>query len=255
MAGIAPEAPGQRAHSPLLPLPAPEEKHHYVQGMFDAIAPRYDLLNSLLSARLHHGWRRVAADAASLKMGDTALDVCTGTGDFAFELARRVGPKGRVVATDFAALMLRLGAKKRVQENLHQVQMSLADTQRLPFADNQFDAVTVGFGIRNVADVNQGIQEMARVARPGGRVVILEFNRPINPWFARIYQWYSFHILPVLGGMVSGRRAAYEYLPLSVAAFYSREEIAEMMRNAGLQEIRVINLMFGAVVIHRGVKS
>lgn len=255
MAGTVPSTSGQKRQSTIVSLPAPEEKHHYVRGMFDDIAPRYDLLNSLLSAQLHHRWRRSAADIAALKPGDKALDVCTGTGDFAFELARRVGTTGSVIGTDFSAPMLAFGEKKREQRNVAHVELLLADTQKLPFATNSFDAVTVGFGIRNVADIHAGIAEMTRVARPGGRVVILEFNQPINPVFASLYRWYSFKIMPELGGIISGRRTAYEYLPSSVAAFYSREEITEMMQVAGLTDVQVTNLMFGAVVIHRGVKS
>ena len=236
-------------------LPRPDEKHSYVRDMFDSIAPRYDLLNSLLSARMHHGWRRVAADQAALKPGDAALDVCTGTGDLAFELARRVGRGGRVVGTDFSRPMLQIGEQKKAQRGLNEVSLALADTQALPFPDASFDAVTVGFGIRNVADIEKGIREMARVAKPGGRVVLLEFNQPTNRTFAALYRFYSFRVLPLLGGLVSGRRSAYEYLPSSVAAFHSREALAEMMNRAGLADVRVTDLVFGTVAIHRGVKT
>lgn len=264
MAVEMPERPGEKPKNeavvtgePHSSLPAPEEKHDYVRGMFDAIAPRYDLLNSVLSLRLHHGWRRVAAAQANLPVGGVALDVCTGTGDLAFELARRVGKTGHVVATDFSFPMLRLGAVKgqRRTATRNVVRMALADTQALPFADNTFDASTVGFGIRNVADIQQGIREMARVVRQGGRVVLLEFNQPGSPVFAALYRAYSFRILPLLGGMISGRRSAYEYLPSSVAAFHSREAISAMMNRAGLSDIRVTDLMFGTVVVHCGVKS
>ena len=238
------------------PLPAPEQKHDYVQSMFDAIAPRYDLLNSVLSARLHWGWRRAAVRAAVLSPGDAALDVCTGTGDLAFELARTVGAEGSVVGADFSLPMLRLGAEKagRRDADARAISWALADTQALPFARNTFDAVTVGFGIRNVADIRAGVAEMARVVRPGGRVVILEFGQPRNRLFAGLYRFYSFRILPLLGGMVSGRRAAYEYLPSSVAAFHSREALADILRGAGLTEVTYSDLTFGTVIIHRGVK-
>ena len=235
------------------PLPAPDEKHDYVRGMFDAIAPRYDLLNSVLSLRLHYGWRRRAAAETALQPGGTALDICTGTGDFALELVKRVGKTGHVIGGDFSFPMLRIGETKadKTKGVLH---MTLADAQRLPYPDNSFDAVTVGFGIRNVADIEQGIREMARVTRPGGRVVILEFNQPENRLFAALYGWYSFTILPRLGGLISGRRAAYEYLPSSVSAFHSREALADLLRRAGLTDIRIVDLTFGTVVIHRGVK-
>lgn len=237
-------------------LPAPERKHEYVHAMFDAIAPRYDLLNSVLSARLHYGWRRAAANTARLSPGGVALDVCSGTGDFAFELARRVGETGEVIGADFSAEMLKIGAAKAAKRTDagRIVQMALADTQALPFPSNTFDAVTVGFGIRNVADIRLGLREMARVTRPGGRVVILEFNQPTNPIFAGLYRFYSFHLLPLLGGLISGRRAAYEYLPSSVAAFYSRAELADMLRAAGLDEVTVSDRTFGTVAIHAGTK-
>jgi demethylmenaquinone methyltransferase/2-methoxy-6-polyprenyl-1,4-benzoquinol methylase len=236
-------------------LPAPEEKAGYVQAMFDAIAPRYDLLNSVLSVRMHHGWRRVAADKAQLKSGGVALDICTGTGDLALELARRAGAKGLVIGSDFSAPMLQLGEKKKAQRSVPALEFVLADALKLPFPENAFDAVTVAFGIRNVADVEAGIREMARVTIPDGKVVILEFNSPRNPVFAALYQWYSFNVLPRLGGLISGRRAAYNYLPSSVKAFYSREEIKEMMERAGLKNVTITDLTFGSVVVHRGVKS
>lgn len=238
-------------------LPAPDEKRAYVRALFDGVAPRYDLLNSLLSFRLHHRWRRAAARQAGLEPGDVALDVCTGTGDLALELARRVGPTGQVIGGDFSLPMLRLGARKSSRRGASGkiVRLTLADALRLPFADAAFDAATVGFGIRNVADVEGGIRELARVVRRGGRVILLEFNQPKNPLFARLYRWYSFRVMPWLGGLVSGRRWAYEYLPSSVEAFYTRAQIAEMMRRAGLSDIRVTDLNFGTVVIHCGVKQ
>jgi len=254
MAVEMPEKPGGERLG-VFTLPPPEEKQQYVRAMFDAIAPRYDLLNSLLCARLHHAWRGFAAKEAGVAAGDTALDVCTGTGDLAFALAHRVGPSGSVVGSDFSLPMLALGERKRRQRrHAGTVRLMLADTQALPFPANTFDAVTVGFGIRNVVDIEQGIREMARVTRPGGRVVLLEFNQPRHPLLAALYRWYSFHVMPFLGGLISGRRAAYQYLPSSVAAFHSREALTGMMCRAGLAEVRVTDLAFGIVVVHRGVK-
>ena len=232
-------------------LPAPESKQVYVEAMFDAIAPRYDLLNSVLSLRLHHHWRRLAAAQADLKPGDSALDVCTGTGDFALELGRRVGPTGRVVGTDFSREMLHWGQPKVA--TAHNVTLEWADTQALPFEDNTFDAVTVAFGIRNVAQIEKGLAEMVRVAKPGGRVVILEFNRPTNPLVAWGYGLYQ-KLMPWIGGVVSGRRTAYAYLPASIDAFHSRAALSTLLEGAGLTQVRVTDLNLGTVVIHRGVK-
>lgn len=263
MASMSPPQAGQTAPSapsadsrPGPALPAPDEKHLYVQSMFDQIAPRYDLLNSVLSARLHYSWRRAAVREANLAPGASALDVCTGTGDFAFALAERVGASGEVVGCDFSRGMLALAdAKQAVRSYAANLRFEWADAQELPYPDNRFDAATVGFGIRNVADIERGLDEMARVVKPGGRVVLLEFSQPQNPVVARLYGWYSFHVLPRIGGLISGRRAAYEYLPSSVKAFHSREALADLMRRAGLTDIKISNLTFGTVVIHRGTKS
>jgi demethylmenaquinone methyltransferase/2-methoxy-6-polyprenyl-1,4-benzoquinol methylase len=233
--------------------PTPDEKSVYVRTLFDNIAPYYDRLNAVLSLCLHHRWRRAAVRQADIQPGDTVLDVCTGTGDLAFELVRYVGEGGAVYATDFSAPILAVAERKKgVQANVH---FSLADTQALPFPDNHFDAATVGFGIRNVAEVALGIAEMARVVRPGGRVVILEFNQPINPLFACLYRFYSFRVIPFVGGLLSGRRSAYVYLPESVKRFHSRAEITGMLEAVGMGDVRVTNLLFGAVVIHCAVKS
>jgi demethylmenaquinone methyltransferase / 2-methoxy-6-polyprenyl-1,4-benzoquinol methylase len=236
-------------------LPAPEEKHAYVQTMFDSIAPRYDLLNSLLSLRLHYLWRRIATKYAQLKPGDTALDVCTGTGDFAFELAKSVGDTGTVYATDFAEQMLVYGRQKGTQRHAKNVHFDQADTQDLPFETGRFDAVTVGFGIRNVANIPLGIREMTRVVRVGGRVVILEFSTPQNPLFARLYHFYSYTLMPALGALIAGSKRAYTYLPSSIEKFYSREALKDIMTESGLTDVTIRNLLFGAVVIHTGVKK
>ena len=234
------------------PLPTPEAKHRYVEAMFDAIAPRYDLLNSVLSLRLHGAWRRTAAQQTELKAGDKALDVCTGTGDFACELARWVGPTGSVVGTDFSREMLRWGEPKL--KNHPNVTLQWADTQALPFLDAHFDAVTVAFGIRNVADTARGLAEMVRVTKTGGHVVVLEFNRPKNALVAWGYGIYQ-KLMPLIGGLISGRRSAYAYLPASIGAFHSREALARLMEDAGLCEVRVTDLNLGTVVIHQGLKK
>ncbi|MFM7322782.1 MAG: bifunctional demethylmenaquinone methyltransferase/2-methoxy-6-polyprenyl-1,4-benzoquinol methylase UbiE [Armatimonadota bacterium] len=237
-------------------LPAPEDKHRYVREMFDAIAPRYDRLNSILSLRLHHRWRAAAVRAAGLRPGARALDVCTGTGDLAFALAKAVGPRGGVDATDFSEPMLEYARRKPADRSSGaNVRFSQADTQALPFPNGAYDAATVAFGIRNVADIDLGLREMARVVAPGGRVVLLEFNRPRARWFAALYDLYSRAVMPRIGGWISGRRSAYAYLPASVEAFHSRETLAAKMEAAGLRGVVWRDLLFGTVVLHVGIRK
>jgi len=229
-----------------------EEKAAFVRGMFDDIAHRYDLLNAVLSVGIHKHWRGFATRCACLEAGDSALDVCTGTGDWTVDLRRAVGPRGTVVGIDFSASMLRHGAKKFAAAMAATAQ---ADATRLPFQSNTFDAATVGFGIRNVAEVERGVCEMARVVKPGGRVVILEFAEPNPGPFKSLYTLYSRFIMPRIGGAVSGRADAYTYLPKSVTKFKTRAELTAIMQDAGLAEVRTVDLMFGLVCVHVGVKA
>jgi len=234
----------------------PGEKAKYVAEMFDAIAPRYDLLNSLLSGRLDRRWRRFAAKCAALSLGDNALDVCSGTGDFAHELRQIVGPSGTVTATDFSAGMLESGKSKFTADNVVVVQ---ADAMDLPFLTGVFDAAVVAFGLRNVAVPVKALTEMCRVVKPEGRVVCLEFSHPqgkgpVGKLFKTAFNWFSKTVLPTVGGMISGRKEAYTYLPESMARWKTRAEISEMMSEAGLIDIRTCDLTFGLVCVHVGVK-
>jgi demethylmenaquinone methyltransferase/2-methoxy-6-polyprenyl-1,4-benzoquinol methylase len=230
------------------------DKSEYVRDMFASIAHRYDLLNSILSFNRHYSWRRKAVKLARLHPGNAALDVCTGTGDFAIDLFHAVGPTGRVVGSDFCAPMLRLGKQKTDAVSNGRVAMVVADAQALPYRSGEFDCVTVGFGIRNVADTQRAFSEMARVAKPGGRVVCLEFNTPKNPFIRRIVQFYELRVLPRIGSLLS-KSEAYTYLPKSIQAFHSREELARMMTAAGLSDIRIYDLNLGSVCIHIGTKT
>ena len=226
------------------------EKAAYVRRMFDDIAPRYDLVNDALSVGIHHSWRAFATRCAALEPGDAVLDVCSGTGVWTPLLRQAVGPRGRVVGVDFSGGMLRRGRAQFDGVGAPRVQ---GDATRLPFADGQFDAATVAFGIRNVAEVDRAFREMARVVRPGGRVVCLEFAAPRAGTFRSLYQLYSRFVMPAVGGAISGRRDAYAYLPASVARFKSRPELGALMRGAGLQEVRWVDLTFGLVCVHVGV--
>jgi demethylmenaquinone methyltransferase/2-methoxy-6-polyprenyl-1,4-benzoquinol methylase len=215
--------------------------------MFDRIADRYDLMNSVMTAGMHHRWRERAADLARVGPGDAALDVCCGTGDLALALARRVGPAGRVVGLDFSAPMLALARAKA--SDVPFVEWLQGNALELPFADGQFDAATVGFGARNVVDLQRGIAEMARVVRPGGRVVILEITTPRRPPLSWFYSVWFDRIVPVLG-TIAGDRDAYTYLPSSVRRFPPAHELAALMHATGLRDVRYLILAGGIIAVH-----
>jgi demethylmenaquinone methyltransferase/2-methoxy-6-polyprenyl-1,4-benzoquinol methylase len=220
--------------------------------MFDRVAGRYDLLNSLMSAGLHHRWRERAADRAELGPGDSALDVCCGTGDLTLELAGRVAPGGHVVGCDFSEPMLDLAREKAHQRGAGGVRFEWADALSLPYDAGRFDAVTVGFGVRNFADRDRGLQEMIRVLRPGGRLVVLEFTKPRRPPFSTFYSLWFDRLAPLLGRL-SDDPEAYAYLTESVHTFPEPRGLAEKMDAAGLLQIRYTILAGGIVTIHSGI--
>jgi demethylmenaquinone methyltransferase/2-methoxy-6-polyprenyl-1,4-benzoquinol methylase len=221
--------------------------------MFDRIAGVYDLMNTAMTAGMHHRWRQRAADRAELQPGDAALDACCGTGDLAIELAARVGPEGTVVGCDFSEPMLELARRKAGDRELSQVRFEWADALELPYPDGAFDAVTVGFGARNLADLDGGLRELARVLRPGGRLVILEITQPRRPPLSTFYSLWFERIVPVLG-TIAGDRGAYSYLPESVKRFPSPLGLAELMESAGLERIRYLLLAGGIIAIHSGAR-
>jgi demethylmenaquinone methyltransferase / 2-methoxy-6-polyprenyl-1,4-benzoquinol methylase len=225
-------------------LPDPQ-----VRAMFDRIAGFYDLMNSVMTAGLHHRWRSRAADLAAVGPGDRVLDVATGTGDLALELARRVAPDGEVVGSDFADGMLERARAKAAGRR--DVRFELGDAQALPYADGEFAAATVGFGARNFGDLPRGIGEMARVVRPGGRVVVLEITTPTKPPLSTFFSVWFDRIIPLVGSMAADPQA-YSYLPSSVRRFPGPEGLAAVLAGAGLTEIRWILTAGGIIALHVG---
>jgi len=224
-----------------------------VRGMFDRIAGVYDVMNTAMTAGLHHAWRERAADRAELGSGDVALDACCGTGDLAFALARRVGPDGRVIGSDFSERMLDLARTKAAERGSETVRFEWGDVMDLSYDDASFDAVTVGFGVRNLADLERGIRELARVLKPGGRLVILEITNPTRPPLSFFFSLWFDRIVPMLGAL-AGDRDAYSYLPESVKRFPPPEGLALLMDRAGLEAIRYTVLAGGIIAIHSGVR-
>ena len=217
-----------------------------VRAMFDRIAGVYDLMNSVMTAGLHHDWRERAADLAELEPGAAVLDVATGTGDLAIVLERRVGEAGRVVGSDFSEGMLELARAKSST-----IEFELGNALELSYADDEFDAATVGFGARNFSDLDAGLAEMARVVRPGGRVVVLEFTNPTRPPLSWFFELWFDRVVPILGRLARDPEA-YAYLPSSVRRFPDPHELAARLAGAGLERVRYLITGGGIVVIHVG---
>ncbi len=222
--------------------------------MFDRLAVRYDLLNSLMTANLHRRWRKRAVDRAELAAGDRVLDVCCGTGDLTLELAGRESAT-ELIGCDFSKPMLSLAHEKAIhRRDVGRVRFEHADALRLPYADASFDVATIGFALRNLADVDRGLSELARVVRPGGRVVVLDFTRPRRQPFAAFYSIWFDRIVPILGRL-SRDPGAYTYLPESVRAFHDPRELAAKMAHAGVEDVRCLLLAGGIVTIHSGLSA
>lgn len=222
-----------------------------VRQMFSSIATRYDVTNEVMSLGIHRLWRRTAVRLSGAKSGDQVLDCASGTGDLALAFKRRVGEAGRVVGTDFCKEMLDHAPAKAARAGL-QVEFQVADAMALPFEDNRFDVASIAFGIRNVDDPVQCLREMARVVRPGGRVVVLEFGQPQGV-FGALFRFYSKVIMPNVGALLTGNRAAYEYLPRTSAAFPSGERFLDLMDRSGAYKERMAHpLTFGTSYVYVG---
>lgn len=232
------------------------ERETYIHNIFSAIAKRYDFLNTLLSVGCDRSWRKFTARVSEIAPGNNVLDVCTGTGELALAYADAMDNGKPVIGTDFCFDMLAIGKDKiEKQRRSHDFVPIEADTLRLPFANDSFDVVSVGFGIRNVANLNLGIREMTRVAVKGGRIVILEFTQPSTPIFRNLHLLYFKKVLPVIGNLISRNKDdAYGYLPESVMNFPNCEQLKTTMEGCGLTDVRFYQKTFGIVAIHVGRK-
>ena len=233
-------------------MAAPDKAPDRIAGMFDAIAPRYDLLNHLLSAGIDKRWRKRAIVSLALTGRETLIDVCTGTADVALDATGAA----RVVGVDFAGAMLTLGLRKvHAANQAKRIVLVRGDAMRLPARDRSADAATVAFGIRNVQRPEVACAEMARVLRAGGRLAILEFGVPRIPGVSALYLWYFRHVLPLIGRMISGHTGAYSYLPASVGTFPPPAEFMTLLRQAGFAEVSAVPLTFGIVYLYTAVKA
>jgi len=236
-----------------LATPNPEERTRSVKRMFGAIAPRYDLINRILSFGVDVGWRR--AMVRNLPQGKLrVLDLACGTADVAIEILR-ARPDALIFGADLSLPMLRAGRPKLIARKMEDaIYLAAASAEDLPYADETFDAVTIAFGIRNVSRREKALAQMARVVKPGGKVLVLDFSLPPNPLVRRLYGFYFHRVLPLLGGLISGSLEAYRYLPKSVEGFPARKEFAEMMVRAGFGEVAWVDYTLGVATLYGGVK-
>jgi len=231
------------------------EKKSRVRGVFDSVAPRYDLMNDVMSGGLHRLWKRFTLAKTGLRPGQRALDVAAGSGDLAAGLARQVGKSGRVVVTDINAAMLAEGRDRLLNEGLvGNVEYVLADAENLPFPDGSFHCVTIGFGLRNVTDKDAALRSLYRVLKPGGRLLVLEFSRPRLGVLSPLYDTYSFQVLPRLGQLLAGDAESYRYLAESIRKHPDQDTLKTMMQSAGFERCEYFNLTAGIVAVHQGFR-
>ena len=228
------------------------EKSARVRAVFKSVAPSYDLMNDLMSGGMHRLWKRFTIDLANVKPGEKVLDVASGSGDLAMAFAKLVGTRGEVWQTDINEAMLKVGRDRLINAGLT-LPAALCDAEKLPFASESFDLVTVAFGLRNMTHKDVALAEMTRVLKPGGRLLILEFSK-VHSTLSKVYDAYSFNVLPLLGKYVARDEASYRYLAESIRMHPDQETLKGLMETAGLQRVEFFNLAAGVVALHRGVK-
>jgi demethylmenaquinone methyltransferase/2-methoxy-6-polyprenyl-1,4-benzoquinol methylase len=231
------------------------EKAQRVLRHFDSVARHYDFMNSLLSLGIHHLWKRSAVKMMDLKTGDNVIDVCGGTGDLAILAARVIGSSGRVILYDINRSMIKAGRHKVTHSFLKErISYVQGDAEDISYADQSFNAAMVGFGIRNVTHMEKGFKEMYRLLKPGGKLMCLEFSKPTSAVFRRLYDFYSFYIMPLAGEIVAGNRQAYTHLPETIRLFPLPDELADILKQIGFSEVSYRRLSNGIAVIHLAQK-
>ena len=232
-----------------------EEKAEKVAEVFHSVAGKYDLMNDLMSAGIHRLWKRMTIEMSGVRRGHSVLDIAGGTGDLTAKFSRIVGPEGTVVLADINDSMLKVGRDRLMDRGIvDNIRFSQADAQHLPFPDNTFDVISIAFGLRNVTDKDMALRSMLRVLKPGGRLLVLEFSKPENPILSKVYDSYSFSILPKLGKLFASDADSYQYLAESIRMHPDQETLQGMMDNAGFANTDFHNMTGGVVALHRGVK-
>ena len=229
-----------------------QDKARRVRSVFDSVAPKYDVMNDLMSMGLHRAWKAYTVLVANVKEGQQVLDIAGGTGDLALAFAPKVGATGRVVHTDINEAMLREGRNRLLDAGVH-LPTLVCDAEHLPFADASFDVVTVAFGLRNMTHKDAALREMNRVLKPGGKLLVLEFSK-VAKLLEKLYDWYSFKVLPKIGKLVANDDASYQYLAESIRMHPSQEELKVLMQNTGFGHVDYHNMSGGVVALHVGIK-
>ena len=232
-----------------------EQKVAMVADVFHSVAAKYDIMNDVMSMGIHRLWKRFTIDCSGVRAGQQVLDLAGGTGDITALFSKRVGPSGKVVLADINESMLNVGRDKLRDLGLvNNIEFVQANAEALPFADNSFDIVSIGFGLRNVTDKDAALRSMFRVLKPGGRLLVLEFSKPENELLSKAYDLYSFRILPFMGQLIANDKESYQYLAESIRMHPDQETLKQMMQDAGFQEVSYHNLTGGIVALHRGYK-
>ncbi|BFM09502.1 bifunctional demethylmenaquinone methyltransferase/2-methoxy-6-polyprenyl-1,4-benzoquinol methylase UbiE [Halioxenophilus aromaticivorans] len=231
------------------------DKAGRVADVFHSVAAKYDIMNDLMSGGVHRLWKRYTIEMSAVRTGQAVLDIAGGTGDLSFQFSRLVGPQGRVVLADINDSMLKVGRDKLTDRGVAgNIAYCQADAQYLPFPDNTFDCITIAFGLRNVTDKDLALASMQRVLKPGGRLLVLEFSKPKSPIMEKLYDHYSFKVLPLMGKVIANDSESYQYLAESIRMHPDQETLKDMMQNAGFERCQYHNMTNGVVALHMGLK-